>query len=94
MLDNFIRVRRHAFFRNDNRMHRLAPFVIRNADYRNCGTASWVEMALSTSAENVPAAGDNHVFHGHDKDEAVIVHITAIARMHPAIDQRGGGLLV
>ena len=37
MLDNFIRVRLHAFFRNDNRMHRLAPFVIRNADYRNCG---------------------------------------------------------
>jgi len=30
MFVNFIRIRCHAFFRNDNRMHRFAPFVVAN----------------------------------------------------------------
>ena len=37
MLDNLIRAGRHAFFGDNNRMHRLAPCVVGNTDYGNFG---------------------------------------------------------
>ena len=51
--------------------------------------------AFDFGRKHVLSAGDNHVLHavGYE-NEPVIIHIAAIARMHPAIHQRGGGLLV
>ena len=43
---------------------------------------------------DVLAAGNDHVLDAvDDEDEAVFVHVTAVAGVHPAIDHGAGGLL-
>ena len=70
-------------------MHRLAPFLVGNADDRAFGDVGvLVERLLDLGGIDVLAAGDDHVLDPVDDiDEAVLVHIAAVAGVQPAVAQ-------
>ncbi|MCY1455154.1 hypothetical protein D9M71_722660 [compost metagenome] len=95
MGDHFVLGNAGTGFEYEHGVYRLAPFVTGDADHGGLGHGGMAgDGVFHFSAEDVLAAADDHVLEAvADIDEAVLVHIAAIAGVHPAATQRfGGGL--
>ncbi|MCY1440915.1 hypothetical protein D9M71_572090 [compost metagenome] len=71
---------------HDDGMHRLAPLVAGDADHRALGDGRVTgQGGFDFRAVYVLATADDHVFQAvADIHEAIVVHVAAVAGMHPA----------
>src|SRR5574337_1262965 len=75
---------------HDDRVHRLAPALARNADHRAlCHRGVRGDGVLDFDAVDVLAAADDHVLDAVLQEHvAALVHVARIAGVHPAAAQR------
>ncbi|GAM51318.1 hypothetical protein NS07_v2contig00232-0005 [Nocardia seriolae] len=80
---------------DDDGVHALTPIRVRHTDYRAGGDGGvGGQGVLHLGGVHVLAAGDDHVLHPvDDVDVALVVHIAAVAGVHPAVADGRGGLV-
>jgi hypothetical protein len=86
---------RRAGARDDDRLDRLAPFLVGDADHGDVGDIGMTgDRVLDLGGIDVLAAGHDHVLHAVvDVDIAVVIAVRGVAGAHPAVVNRGGGRL-
>ena len=80
---------------HDDRVHRLAPLLRRDADHRDLRDRRVRrDRVLDLDGVHVLAAGDDHVLHPVDEEQvAVGVEVAGVAGVVPAAAERVGGRL-
>src|ERR1700679_2296205 len=78
----------------DHGVNRLTPAFVGDTDDGALGYGRVLgEGVFDLDRIDVLAAGDDHVFDPIDDiDESVLIHVAAVAGMHPAVDHGAGGL--
>src|SRR5437660_2608101 len=92
--DQVVRARRRPRPQHDQRLDRLAPFLVGDADHRGLGHGRMlIEAVLHLDRGDVLAAGDDHVLLPVGDHDVGIFGVAAVAGVEPAVRQRLGGLL-
>src|SRR5437870_10644078 len=74
---------------HDERLHRLTPLLVGDADHGDLGDGRvLVEAVLDLDRRDVLAAGDDHVLLAVGDDDVGAVEVPAVAGVEPAVDDR------
>ena len=92
MGDQFLGARLLDFLKAHDRMNCFAPTFIRNTDDGTFNDRRvLLECVLYLGGVDVLATADDHILHPVDNEDiAPLVHVAAVARVHPAAAQRFG----
>src|SRR5579872_2689155 len=94
VLDQLGFAHRRPLAQDDEGEHGLAPLLVGHADDGRLGDRRvHVEGVLHLDGGDVLPTRDDHVLLAVRDDEERAVHLASVARVEPAVDEDGGGLL-